>query len=155
AAQTGRSAAAERWADAVDRWQYGTPGRPGDPVAEAWAAVLRALMCRRGVGQMRADADEAARLLAAAGIVAPAGPALRGLARVLSGDVDSAEAFLEEGVGIGEVGATDTLTALLCERCLLAMARDQWDEAEKFAGEARGVLLRAEAEDPFVSAVAA
>src|SRR5215471_18540430 len=56
AAQTGRSAEAERWADAVDHWQYSNPARSGDP-AEAWAAVLRALMCRRGVEQMRADAD--------------------------------------------------------------------------------------------------
>jgi len=35
------------------------------------------------------------------------------------------------------------------------MARDQWDEAEKLAAEARAVLLRAEAEDPFANAVAA
>ena len=155
AAQTGRSAEAERWADAVDHWQYGNPARSGDPAAEAWAAVLRALMCRRGVEQMHADADEAARLLAAAGIVAPAAPALQGLARLLGGDVDGAEAFLEEGARIGEVGATDTLTALLCELCLLAMARDQWDEAQKLAAEASAVLLRAEAEAPFANAVAA
>jgi LuxR family transcriptional regulator, maltose regulon positive regulatory protein len=155
AAQTGRSVEAERWADAVDHWQYGSPAGSGDPAAEAWAAVLRALMCRRGVEQMRADADEAARLLTAAGIVAPAAPALQGLARLLGGDVDGAEAYLEEGVRIGEVGATDTLTALLCELCLLAMARDQWDEAGKLAAEARAVLLRAEAEDPFANAVAA
>jgi LuxR family maltose regulon positive regulatory protein len=35
------------------------------------------------------------------------------------------------------------------------MARDQWDEAGKFAAEARAVLLRAEAEDPLAAAVAA
>ena len=38
-APTGRPVEAERWADAVDRWQYGDPARPGDPSAEAWAAV--------------------------------------------------------------------------------------------------------------------
>ena len=65
-ALTGRPVEAERWADAVDRWQYGDPARPGDPSAEAWAAVLRALLCRRGVEQMRADADEAVRRFAAA-----------------------------------------------------------------------------------------
>ena len=56
---TGRPVEAERWADAVDRWQYGDPARPGDPPAEAWAATLRASLCRRGVEQMLADADEA------------------------------------------------------------------------------------------------
>jgi LuxR family maltose regulon positive regulatory protein len=155
AAQTGRPAEAERWADAVDRWQYGNPAPASDPTAEAWAAVVRALMCRNGIEQMRADADEAARKLAAAGIVAPAAPALQALARLLSGDLDGADRFLEEGVGIAEIGAIDTHTALWCERSLLAMARDQWDEAEKFAAEARAVLLRAEAEDPLASAVAA
>ena len=87
--------------------------------------------------------------------MAPAAPALQGLARLLSGDVDGADAFFEKGLAIGEVGAIDTLTALLCERCLLAMARSQWDLAEKFAAEARAALLRAEAEDPLVSAVTA
>src|SRR5215469_16035746 len=59
AAILGRPAEAERWADAVDRWQYGVAARPADPLAEAWAAVLRALLCRHGVQQMRADADDA------------------------------------------------------------------------------------------------
>jgi LuxR family transcriptional regulator, maltose regulon positive regulatory protein len=40
AAQTGRPAEAERWADAVDRWQYQDGTGPRDPSAEAWAAVL-------------------------------------------------------------------------------------------------------------------
>ena len=71
AAMTGRPAEAERWADVVDRWQYRDAARPADPAAEAWAAVLRAMLCRRGVEQMRADADEAARRFAAEGIVAP------------------------------------------------------------------------------------
>jgi LuxR family maltose regulon positive regulatory protein len=44
----GKPAAAERWADAVDRWPYADPARPGDPSAEAWAALLRAILCRRG-----------------------------------------------------------------------------------------------------------
>ena len=58
---TGRPAEAERWADVVDRWQSGDAARPDDPAAEAWAALLRACLCRHGVEQMRADADEAVR----------------------------------------------------------------------------------------------
>ena len=38
AAVSGRPVEAERWADAVDRWQYHDNPRAGDPVAEAWAA---------------------------------------------------------------------------------------------------------------------
>ena len=58
-ALTSRPAEAERWADAVDRWQYDDPARPDDPATEAMAALMRAGLCRRGVEQMRADADEA------------------------------------------------------------------------------------------------
>jgi LuxR family maltose regulon positive regulatory protein len=155
AGQTGRPGEAERWADAVDRWRYGGTARPEDPIAEAWAAVLRALMCRRGPEQMRADADDAARRLTAAGIVAPIAPTLQGLARVLCGDPGSAEAFFEDGSGIGEVAATDVLVALLFERSLLAMARNNWDQAEKLAGQARFAVRQAGAEDPLVSTVAA
>ena len=155
AAQTGRSADAERWADVVDRWQHDNPAPSDDPSADAWAAVLRALMCRRGVEQMRADADEAALRLTLAGIVAPVAPALQGLARLLNGDLDGADLCFEQGAAIEEVGAIDARTALLCERCLVAIARDQWDEAERFAAEARALLLSAEAEDPFANAVAA
>jgi hypothetical protein len=41
-AAAGRPADTERWADAVDRWQYADPARPDDPTAEAWAAMIRA-----------------------------------------------------------------------------------------------------------------
>src|SRR6516162_6925810 len=61
----GRPAEAERWADAIDRWQYQDGAQPDDPAAEAWAALLRAFLCRRGVEQMRADTDEAVHRFAA------------------------------------------------------------------------------------------
>ena len=70
-ANTGRPVEAERWADAVDRWQYADATRPEDLAVEGWAAALRAFLCRHGVERMRTDADEAAHKLAQAGIVAP------------------------------------------------------------------------------------
>ena len=155
AANTGAPREAERWADVVDRWQHGDPHRAADPIAEGWAATLWALMCRHGVGRMRNDADEAARVLAAAGIVAPVAPLLQGLARVLDGDADGAEAFFAEGASAKDVAAIDVLTALMFEQALLAMARNRWDEAAKLAGEARSAVRRAAGEDPLVSAVAA
>ena len=80
---TGRPAEAERWADVVDRWRYQDAARPDDPAAEAWAAVLRAMLCRRGVEQMRADADEAVRRCAEQGILVPIATLLQGIARIL------------------------------------------------------------------------
>src|SRR5208282_3808321 len=118
-ALTGRPVEAERWADAVDRWQYGDPARPDDPSTEAWAAVLRALLCRRGAEQMRADADEAVRRFAAESFMTPKPALLQGIARVLCGDLDGGDAALEDAVSIGEdTSAHEVLAAALSERSL-------------------------------------
>ena len=143
-ALTGRPAEAERWADVVDRWQYGDATRHDAPHAEAHAAILRALMCRRGVEQICADAEEAVRRCAWERIVTPAPALYLGLGRVLSGDLDGGDAAFEAAVGAGEeAGAHETLAVTLCERSLVAMARGQWDKAGVLAGQARAVLRRA------------
>jgi LuxR family maltose regulon positive regulatory protein len=122
-ALTGRPVDAERWADAVDRWQYGDLARPEDPSTEAWAALLRAFLCRRGAEQMRADADEAVRRFSAQSFVTPAPAILQGIARVLCGDLDGGDASLEDGVSIGEeAGAHEDVALALCERSLVAIA---------------------------------
>jgi LuxR family transcriptional regulator, maltose regulon positive regulatory protein len=148
AALTARPADAERWADVVDRWQRGELAWPDDPTAQAWAAVLRALLCRRGVGQMLVDADEAARGFTAANLVAPAPMLVQGLARVLSGDIDAGDAFLEVALDVGEdAGAPEVPPIVLAERSLVAMARGQWDRAEVLADEAGNVLRKSGIEE--------
>ena len=123
-ALTGRPVEAVRWADAVDRWQYEDPARPGDPSTEAWAAVMRTFLCRHGVEQMRADADEAVRRFATQSFMTPAPAFLQGIARLLCGDVDSGDASLEDGISLGEeVGAHEDVALALCERSLVAIAR--------------------------------
>ena len=158
-AVTGRPAEAERWADAVDRWRYQGRDRPADPATEAWAAALRAMMCRHGIEQMRADADEAARGFATENFVAPVVALLQGMARVLGGDLDGGDAFFEDAMSISQVAAPDVLADILCERSLLAIGRGQWDWAEDLTAEAAAVLHRAGIEDsyasPLVSAVRA
>jgi LuxR family maltose regulon positive regulatory protein len=154
-ALTGRPADAEQWADAVDRWQYGDPARPADPGTEAWAALLRAVMCRHGAGQMRTDADEAARRFAGQSIVDPGPALLQGVARVLSGDLDSGDAFLEDAASVAAAtGASDVHVSALCERSLIAMARGQWDRAEVLASEARAPLRQAGIEESYVTPLA-
>jgi LuxR family maltose regulon positive regulatory protein len=159
-ALTGRPAEAERWAEVVDRWQYRDTARPGDPSAEAWAAVMRTFLCRRGVEQMRTDADEAVRRFAAQSFVTPAPAFLQGIARILCGDLDGGDASLADGVSIGEeTGAHEDVALALCERSLVAMARSEWGQADALAERARTVLRRAGIEEsyatPLVSAVQA
>jgi LuxR family maltose regulon positive regulatory protein len=151
-ALTGRPAAAERWADAVDRWQYADPARPEDPSGEAWAALLRAFLCRRGTERMRADADEAVRRFAAGSFLTPAPALVLGIARILCGDLDGGDLSLEDAVSVAEeAGAPDDLAVALCEQSLVAMARSQWDRAEALAGRACAVLRRAGIEESFAT----
>jgi LuxR family maltose regulon positive regulatory protein len=157
-ALTGRPVEAVRWAGVVDYWQYGDPARPGDPSTEAWAAVLRTFLCRGGVEQMRADADEAVQRFAAQSFVTPAPAFLQGIARFLCGDVDGGDASLQDGISVGEkVGAHEDVAIALCERSLVAIAGHDWGRAEALAERARTVLRGAGIEEsyatPLVSAV--
>jgi LuxR family transcriptional regulator, maltose regulon positive regulatory protein len=143
---------AEWWADVMDSWQDRDTGRLQDPSVAGWAVLLRAFMCRRGVGQMRADADDAAHRFAVQGVVT-AGPALlQGVARVLSGDLDEGDAFLDDAVSAGEVtGAHEILAVTLAERSLLAMARGTWSLAQALAGQADTVLRQARIEASYAA----
>jgi LuxR family maltose regulon positive regulatory protein len=151
-ALTGRPADAVRWADAVDRWQYQDPARPADPSAEAWAALLRAFLCRRGAEQMRADADEAVRRFAAQSFATPAPAILQGIARLLCGDLDGGDASLENGISVAEkAGADEDVALALSERSLVAMARGDWGRAELHGGQAAAVLRRPGIEDSYAT----
>jgi LuxR family maltose regulon positive regulatory protein len=159
-ALTTRPADAERWADVVDRWQYEDPARAADPVAEAWAAFGRAILCRHGTGQMHADADEAARRFAELGAAEPGAALVQGIARLLTGDHEGADTSFEDAAGVAEVtGAADVLAVALAERALLAMARGEWDQAVALARQARAPLRQAGLEEcyatPLVCAVQA
>jgi LuxR family maltose regulon positive regulatory protein len=152
AAMTGRPADAERLAGAVDRWQYGNPARRDDPAAEAWAALLRAVLCRSGARQMRADADEAVRRFSAGSFRTPTPALMQGIARVLSGDLDGGDASLEDALSVGEeAGAPEDFASALCERSLVAVARGEWSRAEVLAGQAGAVLHAAGIEESFAT----
>src|SRR5271165_1845539 len=137
---------------ADDDRSYGDPARPGAPSAEAWTALLRALLCWRGAEQMRADADEAVCRFAAGSFVTPAPALMQGIAYILCGDLEGGDESLEDAVSVGEVtGAPEDLAVGLCERSLVAMAHDQWDRAEVLSGRARAVLCRAGIEESFAT----
>jgi LuxR family maltose regulon positive regulatory protein len=156
ATQTGRSAEAERWADVVDAWPYGDATQPRDRHAAAWAVMMRAVSCRRGVEQMRADADEAARRFAEEHIVESAPALYQGIARVLSGDVEAADAYFDTVLSAAEeISTPETVAVALGERSLLAMARGQWSRAEVLADRAGAVLRKAKFEGVLACAVQA
>jgi LuxR family maltose regulon positive regulatory protein len=109
-------------------------------------------MCRRGIKQMRADADEAVRRCAAESIVTPAPALYQGLARVLSGDLDGGDESFQDAVGSGEqAGVHETLAVTLCERSLVAMAHGEWGRAEILADQARTVLRQAGIDESYAT----
>ena len=68
---------------------------------------------------------------------------LQGIARVLSGDLDDGDTFFG-AVSRGEkADGPEDFAVALGERSLVAMARDDWSQAEILAGQARTVLRRA------------
>jgi LuxR family maltose regulon positive regulatory protein len=75
---------------------------------------------------------------------------LQGIARVLCGDLDGGDAFLQETISIWEI-APDTLANALSQRSLVAIARNQWSQAEALATEAAVVLRRAGTEDCYAT----
>jgi LuxR family maltose regulon positive regulatory protein len=101
---------------------------------------------------MRVDADEAARKLAAANIVLPWSLGWQGLARIVCGDLDGGDAFLQDAISIGEL-APEIHALALSERSLVAMARHQWSQAGALATEAAAVLRRAGIEDSQATAL--
>jgi LuxR family transcriptional regulator, maltose regulon positive regulatory protein len=155
----GRPVQGERWAEAVDRWEYGDADpktRPEDSAAQAWASFVRALLCRHGVEQMRADADEAVHRFTTENIVQPGPLVCQGLARATCGDPDGADESFADAVSVGEqAGAHEALAVALCERSLLAMARNRWDRAEVLADQVRDVGRAYGLEEPVACPVLA
>ena len=151
-ATTGRPVEARRWADAADRWQDGNGTRPGDEAATAWTVMLRAVLCRRGIKQMLADADQAVAAVAAGNLAGSVPALVQGIARVLSGDLDGGAAALQEAVSIAdELDSAETSAVALCEQSLLAIARGDWNQAEILAERADATLNRAGMEDSFAT----
>jgi hypothetical protein len=109
-------------------------------------------MCRGGVEQMCADADEAAQKFAEQNLVRPIAALLQGIARILRGDPGGGDAFLEDAVsGAEDIGSYEILADALSERSLVAVARHRWDRAEILAGQARDVLRQAGIEDIYTT----
>jgi len=151
-AVAGRPAEAERWAEVVDQWQFGGAARPDDPPAEAWAALARALLCRGGIKQMRADADEAVRRFTAEGIMAPIAALCQGLARILAGDLDGGDLSFADAVIVAtEADAPEGLAEALSERALVAMPRHEWGRAESLADRALSALRQAGIENSYAT----
>lgn len=150
----GRPGAAERWAAAAERTATEGIVADGSTLA-SWRALLRAWSCRLGVGQMRRDAGEALAGLSAASRWRPTAVALEAMSWLLDGDLDRADITFSRAVDLGRdlVAPPVTVTAL-AERAVIAMARDEWDDAARYVEEALASVRTGHLEDYSVAALA-
>jgi LuxR family transcriptional regulator, maltose regulon positive regulatory protein len=136
-AMTGRPAEAERLAEMVDRWQYGGTHRLDDNLdkSAAPAALVRAMLCRHGVEQMRSDAEEAVRLFGPGnGVGRVASTLYLGMAHLLLGDLQAADMAFDDVISAAERADTPVSLAIaLSERSLVSRARGEWEQAQAFA----------------------
>ena len=147
-AMTGNPADAERRAGIAERAATAASQADGSAPVEPWLALLRALLCRDGVDQMRADAELAAKTTAAGSFWRAASLLFLGTALLMAGDPDQADAVFEDQVAEARAaGGTLGACVALSERSLLAMARGAWDLGERHLSQARAVARESHVED--------
>jgi LuxR family maltose regulon positive regulatory protein len=148
----------QRWAAAAER---GSAARTRTHAAmEPWMALLRALLCRDGMDQMRADAEAAAAGLAPGSPWWATALLLQGIAGVLAGEADRADPVLAHAAEVAtHVGALPAASAALAQRALIAIERDDRMEAEALIGRALEIARTGQLDDyemsPLIHAVAA
>jgi LuxR family maltose regulon positive regulatory protein len=123
-------------------------------------ALLRALLCRDGVEQMRADAAAAVAGLAPGSPWSATALLLEGVAHVLAGRTDRADPILAHAAEVAaQIGALPAAAAALAQRALIAVARHDWIEAESLAGRGLEIARAGQLNDyemsPLLHAVAA
>jgi LuxR family maltose regulon positive regulatory protein len=158
-ALVGRPAAAERWADAAERGSFAETLPDGSTMA-SYLALLRALLCRAGVEQMRIDAQVALAGLGPGSPWQATALLLVGISYVLDGEVDRADPILAHAVEVAtNAGATPAASTALAERAIVAMQRGDWSKAETLAERALGIMRAGHIDDyamsPLVHAVVA
>ena len=147
-ALTGKPAQAERWADVAERVAAATSLPDGSPSIEPWLALIRALLCRDGVEQMRADAELAARTMAPGSFWRITAMMYRAAAHLMAGDLNRADVLFGDVVAEGQAGKVMFGPCIaLAERSLLAIASGDWDLGRRYLSEARSLARGGKLED--------
>jgi LuxR family maltose regulon positive regulatory protein len=149
-ALVGDPVAAERWADAAEQGPVdGT--LPDASTVKSYLALLRALLCRHGLDRMQADTQAALDELSPGSQWRPTAQLLEGIGYLLAGQPDRADPVLDHAAEVAtEAGALPAAAIALAERSLVAMHRQDWNQAATFAKQAEGVV-RARAMDGYVA----
>jgi LuxR family transcriptional regulator, maltose regulon positive regulatory protein len=137
----GRPDDAERWAYAVETSEYEGAMPDGTSSLEPWAFMVRALLCRHGAKQMRADAEAAGEGLSRSSPWRPAALLLQGVGALLSAEGEEAEAIFARAADLAAgSGAVYVGVVAHSELALLALGREDVDAAEEHVRESRSFV---------------
>ena len=149
----GRPEAARRWAQVAEAGPADAVMPDGDP-AIAWTSALRAALCADGIDVMCEDAETAMQRAHPGSQAAATGTVLLAVGHLLMGDEElGAPMLADAGELATEVGVTDCATLALATGSLLANARNDADEAEALALQARELVESARLDDYATSAL--
>jgi LuxR family maltose regulon positive regulatory protein len=138
----GREDDTDRMMEIADRSPFTGPPGDGSASFESQRAMLRAIMCRRGPGDVLANAE------VAASHEGPQSPWranalwLLGSARLLVGEVAAADVAFGDAVAAGESAVASAMLAL-AKRGSIAMMRGDWLAAEEYARQSWDALAKA------------
>ena len=149
----GQAGDAERWARAAERTTFGGTLADGNTM-ESSLAYLRALLCRNGIDEMRQDAHVA---LDGLGPLSPYRAAMLhalGAADLLEGDLDQADVYFARAADEATSAAVvPFIPVALAERGIVAIERDDWNEAEELSAEALAIMRDGSFDDYWTSAL--
>jgi LuxR family maltose regulon positive regulatory protein len=146
----GEPAAAERWAAAAEPPESEPPPEP----PPGWRPLLRAVQCRHGVADMRADAEAAVRAMPAGAFLRWTAILLEGIAHLLEGDVDGADRIVADAYDVAmDAGANPAAAASLAIRSLIAMDSHRLPDSEAMLDRAVEFVRTAGIEEYIESAL--
>jgi LuxR family transcriptional regulator, maltose regulon positive regulatory protein len=149
----GQPGETERWAVAAERAPSGGTLDDGNTV-EATVSYLRALLGRDGVDAMRRDAQIALDGLSPTSPYRATMLYTEGVSHLLDGDLDSADALLARAVDVaGAGGVVPFVPVVLATRGIVAVERDDWDDAEAFAEQAGAIMEEGHFDEYWTSAL--
>jgi LuxR family maltose regulon positive regulatory protein len=150
----GQPSEAERWAAAAER--ASSAGiLPDGSTIEATLAYLRAIVCRKGIGEMRRDAQLAWEGLSPASPYRATMLYTEGISFLLEGDPTRAGPILARALNLAtDSGSLPLAGLILAEQCGVAAERDDWAEVTTLAEQAAAIVEDGHFGDYWTSALA-
>jgi len=141
AALSGDPVAADSWASAADQVPLTGPSFLGSPSLRSVAAMVHATMSRGGAVAMYDAAQLAVREEPGSSPFRASAVAYLGLATLIRGDDETADALFAEASEVGErMGGMNAASLAFAERSLIATSRGDRDAADEYARLARALV---------------